>query len=365
MKIIELLSNNTFKFPYPKGNRDIIEILNQEFEVYLKLLKRIDNEDKFTNTIIDEFANIEGLCNGIISAIKCYLYGSPYKAYEKFNAGIANLTDFILSRIRGRIKYSEGIILYRIRSSNNKYLTQEEIFHIPFEQRGKIRNQRFSINGLPCLYLGSSIYLCWEELNRPSFENLYVSKFKLKRSPKILDLTFSINQAKQILTKPNKDNAYNEFLLFNIVDKIVIFPLIISCSIINKGNNDPFKEEYIIPQILIEWINNEIGVDAIRYYSVSLPDYDLDNYLYTNYVFPVKNSIRNIGYCDSLSKMFELTKPISWNFAKSISGRTKAPSEKQRFDFNIINQTRSYKHTEFGHMEQILDSMDLIELKTI
>ena len=58
MKIIDLLSNSTFQIPYPKGNKGIIEILNQEFEVYLNLIRKIENENKFTKIIIDDFTPI-------------------------------------------------------------------------------------------------------------------------------------------------------------------------------------------------------------------------------------------------------------------------------------------------------------------
>ena len=259
--------------------------------------------------------------------------------------------------IRERVKYPEGINLFRIRSSNSKYLSQRDIFHIPFEDRGKIRNQRFSINGFPCLYFGSSIYVCWEELNRPDFENLVISKFKLlTKRPKILDLTFSIHEAKSIITNFKKGDAYYEWLLFNIIDKIVLFPLIISCSIINKERADIFKEEYVIPQLLTEWVRNGNKINAIEYYSLSLPDYNLHRSLYTNYVFPVKRQ-KIKGHCSFLSSIFELTDPISWNFAKSLQANIKIDSSNSRFDFNILNQKISYKNTQFGQMEQRIESM--------
>ena len=59
---------------------------------------------------------------------------------------------------------------YRARDNNTGFLyTKEEMFHIPYELRHKVTNQRYSVSGLPCLYLGSSTYLCWEELERPDY----------------------------------------------------------------------------------------------------------------------------------------------------------------------------------------------------
>ena len=145
--------------------------------------------------------------------------------------------------------------------------------------------------------------------------------------------------------------------MFNIVEKIILFPLILSCSIINKENTDIFKEEYIIPQILLEWISNEKSIDAIQYLSLSLPDYNLSDHLYTNYVFPVKNLKEN-GYCDYLINRFDFTDPISWNFAKSIDGHTRTTSLSIKRDFNIMNKKRSYQYTEFGHMEELISLLE-------
>ena len=141
----------------------------------------------------------------MIKSVKKYNEGSPSQAYNAFSDGIALLEPYLYFRIRERVKYPENIYLFRVRASRNKYLSKKEIFHIPFEERGKVNNQRFSIDGFPCLYLGSSIYVCWEELNRPNFDNLFISKFKLKtKRPNILDLTFSVDQSKKIISNHKK-----------------------------------------------------------------------------------------------------------------------------------------------------------------
>ena len=357
MELIEIISNDVFRIPIKKGSLSIGRTLEKNFDIYLDLLKNLKNRDKFTNTINGQISDIEKLCNKILQALKSYLQGSPYKAYNAFSEGISNIEGFLYFRIRERMKYPEGISLFRIRASKNKYLSQGDIFHIPFESRGKIRNQRFSIDGFPCLYLGSSIYVCWEELNRPNFENLFISKFKLlTKRPNILDLTFQVDDMKETITNFIKDNDYYEWLLFNIVEKIIIFPLIISCSIINKESSDIFKEEYIIPQLLLEWVRDKHKINAIKYLSLSLPDYNLHHSLYTNYVFPAKRQ-KLKGCCSFLYSIFELTDPISWNFAKSLHVDSKIDSSDLNFNFNILNQKRSYKNTQFGQMEEIIGTM--------
>ncbi len=332
-----------------------------KFDRYIDLLAKLENDTKFTNIILLELPKIKQLCKGLLATITHYLHGKPHKAYSCFDESVSGLSDFIYNSIRNRIKYPEEISLFRIRESDSRYLLRENIFHVPFEYRGFVRNQRFSINGYPCLYFGSSIYVCWEELNRPSFENMFVSKFRLnKHSAKILDLTFPAAQDKRILMNTEGDDDFRDFHVFKAVFKLILFPLILSCSVIEKECKNLFKEEYIIPQILLEWVTDSHGIDAIKYASMSLPDYNLDQSLFTNYVFPAKQH-KNSGFCKHLIEMFELTEPISWNFAKSLNCPTQT-SLNSKFDFNILNHMRSYQHTEFGHMEQVLNSMSFSKI---
>lgn len=365
MKLIALLSNSVFQIPLKKGNVSTVRTLNKEFDIYLQLLEKLHNEDQFTDTIKKQFTDIEKLCNKIIHALKDCLQGSPHRAYNTFSEGISNLEGFLYFRITERLKYPQSINLFRIRSSKSKYLSRTDMFHVPFELRGKVGNQRFSISGSPCLYLGSSIYVCWEELNRADFESLFISKFRLlTKRPEILDLTFSVDEAKRSIEKFKEDDPFYEWLLFNTVEKIILFPLILSCSIINKESTDIFKEEYIIPQLLLEWINSRGKINAIEYLSSALPEYNLDYTLYRNYVFPAKRQ-KEKGYCSFLSSIFELTDPISWTFAQSIHEHANPTSNNSTFDFNILNQRRSYANTQFGNMERIINSMEFRKLESI
>ena len=362
MKLIELFTDKVFELPLKKGSASISATLKRKFSIYLELLRKLDKRDKYTRNIRDHKEDINNLCKKLLLAHKSYLQGSPYKAYEHFSDGMSKLEAFLLFRIREHVKYPDSYSLFRVRESKEKYLYPEDIFHIPFEQRHKVSNQRYSINGFPCLYLGSSIYVCWEELNRPDFGELYVSKFSIvTQHPKILDLTFSAKESQSFLKRFNKDNDFHEWQLNGIVDKVILFPLIMSCSVINKENNRVFKEEYIIPQLLLEWVRNKNVINGVEYFSLSLPEYNLDQRLYKNYVFPAKQQ-KVKGQCDFLSSIFELTDPISWDFVKTLDARAKIADSSTRFDFNILNQERSYTHTEFSEIEKILDSFPLKKL---
>ena len=59
----------------------------------------------------------------------------------------------------------ELINLYRMRISKET-LSKEKMFHVPFNMREKVSSARFSIPGFPCLYLGTSLEVCWNEIKR-------------------------------------------------------------------------------------------------------------------------------------------------------------------------------------------------------
>jgi len=79
---------------------------------------------------------------------------------------------------------------FRMRESFHK-LTKEDLFHIPFHRRHLTQSNRFSLPGIPCIYLSNSLYLCWEELGRPSNKRLYAARFEYNRNNvRLINLSF-------------------------------------------------------------------------------------------------------------------------------------------------------------------------------
>lgn len=163
------------------------------------------------------------------------------------------------------LKEVENRVFFRVRPSS-KYLTRKEIFHIPFNKRYLISNQRFSLTGLPLLYLGNSIPDLLEEIGSDSnkvINKLRVSSFEFKKDSekgielpsKIFDLRCNIRQS---LSDPREFTK--EAFFRNILSHI--------CSFRKRKEleNANFKEEYVVPQIL-SIILHEKEYDGICYYS--------------------------------------------------------------------------------------------------
>ena len=94
-----------------------------------------------------------------------------------------------------------------------------------------------------------------------------------------------------------------------------------------------------------------------------MPDYNLDNSLYKNYVFPAKRQ-KTKGHCSFLYSIFEMTDPITWNFAKSLGAPINIEPPNSSSDFNILDHKLSYKNTQFGQIEKIIGSMKFRKLHT-
>ena len=130
------------------------------FKDYLRANK--DELEAATGKTIKDLIDLVVTCQTVLgNIISSYLRGVHYIAVSSSQSFIRDIDTVILSK---------GARLYKARAAESNYrFSQNEMFHIPYEKRNKIGNQRFSVTGLPCLYLGSSSYICWEELGRVDF----------------------------------------------------------------------------------------------------------------------------------------------------------------------------------------------------
>ena len=200
-----------------------------------------------------------------------------------------------------------GELFYRMRCfEKRKGLSRKDLFHIPLNMRRKINTQRYSAPGYPCLYLGTSLYGCWEEMHRPNTESTLVSCFMNQRTLRVLDLRIPVFEE----FKNNKERY------------LVLFPFIISCGIPVRNPDDIYKPEYIIPQLILEWIidygsGNNRWLDGVYYTSVSKNNefYSLDHE-WDNLAIPVRNALTREDYCPELMNIFQCTAPTCYEYER-------------------------------------------------
>ena len=195
------------------------------------------------------------------------------------------------------------VLLYRGRvNEGSEDYTEDQMYHIPLNKRSIISTQRYSFPGLPCLYAGASVYTCWVELNRPSFEEFQVATLtNIVHSAKVLDLSR--------IPQRLKDMANETW--FDEDDYLRYWPLMALCSIKAK-ETDTFKPEYIFPQFLLEYIlknkSEHIGIKyaSIKVASISERQFQDDWHTYVNYVFPARSDSMTGGRCEFLAERFKI-----------------------------------------------------------
>lgn len=253
---------------------------------------------------------------------------------------------------------------YRMRKmENRKNVPYMEMFHIPFDKRGIISTQRYSFPGYPCLYLGESIYACWEELGRPLMGESMVSRFECERELRLVDI--------RTPSYTNWNDNPEKYLLF--------FPIIIACSFKVSNENDSFKPEYIIPQLIMEIIikynrnaQEDKYVHGVYYSSVNKnEDFKFGNEKLYNLAIPVIKPLptkRNSKYCEVLSTYFKLTSPTCAEFENGKSPLLPIFVEDTTLhigDYKTNDETQRYKNSTYGLIEERLKDKDFFPLQSI
>lgn len=309
---------------------------------------------------------LQKICDLIIQSLDQYLTGSAGKAYDKIEELFAttlfrnNITHLI--RDMSRYSPSQDITptLFRVRLSDQDIGTRESMFHIPFNQRELVRNQRYSIAGLPCLYLGTSLYVCWQEMSKPDLNRLYLSRYKMAsfesaKSVKFLNFAYSLETLRHNseIEKLFKEDGNSASL--NIA-YLVFFPLLLASSYNRAHSNASFHAEFIIPNLLLQWINKEKSqVKGISYFSTKTKQLRHHG-IGINFVFPPDLvAPQSDGYCSFLKENFQLSKAISWQLLDAIKENKLSNSSNPQFaDDMEAGFVKNYKHTKFHEAENKL-----------
>ncbi|MGE8206037.1 hypothetical protein ACQKP0_15955 [Heyndrickxia sp. NPDC080065] len=352
-----ILYNESINLPKNRTDDNFIGFIKAIFDEYIVLL----SASEITQPLLSE---INTLTSGILSVYEEYFKGFPHKAYHNLDHVLGNIKTRLERFGTQPMEHSDNNF-YRIRTGSNHAYTMGELFHIPFEKREMVNSQRYSIPGFPSLYLGNSVMVCWEEMGRPDLLKTQAVRLSTeKRKFSYIDLGYPPHIYNSILRDILfQKKKVSEDLLHQTHDYLVCWPLIAACSIHVKNKEAPFKPEYIIPQLLLQWVRNSNQFDCIRYFSVHT-ETNLDNhFLSFNYVFPVKSSNEK-GYCKELIKLFKMTEPISTQYMFTIIG----DSEKELIRNQCFNKDAKlylglrhdapsflYRNTDFALIEGFLN----------
>jgi len=307
-EIIEVLTRqNTFEYPMESLNVGYLGTLEQRLNEYVERLDALP-DNSISADVKASIGGIRTLNNRILEIIKAYLSGKTEDAYRYFGSLFGEMRPQLEALTEE--KETENEILYRVRAS--EVTEKEGIFHIPFSKRYLVSTMRYSIAGVPCLYFGNTIYACWLEMGKPDLNKLHISKFKNAIPIKILNFAITFKTLNGI--PAFRENGYNPYDKETIKSFLQLYPLILACSFKKKEDNANFHVEYVIPNMLLQWISGKKAhVDGIKYFSTKM---NHDNYdsIGANIVFPPKENKDSMeGFCPKLERTFKFTAPISWH----------------------------------------------------
>lgn len=307
---------NSFIREFNESLTEICDDHNNENNIkIINILKEVDIKyiDRFFKTLIDVY----------ISWINADLWTS----IQEFE-GL--LKDY---NILDQYENIDDLVLFRGRRSKS-FISHWDMFHIPFNKRFHIGNQRYSLVGQPLLYLATSPYCVYRELE--SSEDLRISSFRFK--DKCSMKIFNNSNLFYKYIKNDKDESaisltdrmivdnVNELEGKDIVQKFFLLILASVCSFQRREElkGTSFCEEYVLPQILAQIVkNNEF--DGVMYTSTKsyYDKFVVGNELLTNLIYKNiclftnydKSNVKDVTYVydKKLYEKFILSAPIAFD----------------------------------------------------
>ncbi|MCD8435968.1 hypothetical protein LNJ03_11760 [Tenacibaculum dicentrarchi] len=362
-EVIEVFKKDNPILEIPIDNKEgnftkiLYSKLNEYEEFFEKKIVPLTLEKKiiFNGIKISDVLNkIKTLNTGLKDSIDEYLNG---KLYEANNVFFKTLNEVNYEKVKLEREIPNGNLFFRARPKSETQFKKEELFHIPFERRTIVSTNRYSIPGIPALYLGDNSYTCWEEFERPHFKDLSFSVFENERALNIIQILRLNDMLKEI-----EQNITPTFISFEILKFFIYFPLSIACTIKVYDRKGNFKPEYIIPQMLLEYVVRNEKIDGIKFPSTKINYANLENLKAYNYIFPIREN-QDSGYCPVLKSTFTLTEPTSLNLEELLDN----PIYKKTYIYTqkelavkpekitlIKGEKREYYNTSFGKLDTIL-----------
>ena len=268
----------------------------------------------------------------LIEIYTFWISGEAYSAIEKLNKILKS--NNLLKKEDFNIR---EYLFFRGRKNVSNILNKYDMFHIPYDKRYLVGNQRFSLSGFPLLYLSLSLSGIRLELDidEKKLDEYSISCFHFNNRAKIysLDNPFRIYyQTQKIIKEPSiSKKDLEENLLKLVLTSACLFEKRNSHKLQEKKGINIFYEEYILPQALTQVLKlnkyNGIFYPSTKIFNTLEEDlFNINNFNMA--YFPIYNSQRH--YDAELFKSLDISVPI--NFSEEIFRNIR-----ENFDFNFLN----------------------------
>ena len=351
MDINEFHAGITERLPVIRQTDDFRHDLRKALEEYAECVRQLDPacfpDEKIKNTVLGKIGRFT---ERIVTVVNLYYDGRRADALHMFREQM-DCSDELWNSIGiHKVKEKSGdapTYWFRARLFDDKREhTFHDMFHIPLNKREIVKTQRYSAPGYPCLYLGNTVYSCWEEMHRPHFDDQMFSGFRVRTDFDLYDLRI-----------PKRE----EFGMAYLEKTSVRLPLIIACMMKVKDTDAPFKPEYIVPQLLIEtiicknrerWVRNMGPCEmtwGVIYTSTHISsDFPFGAEFLENIALPVIESDRKMNYCQILASLFDISDPLCYEY----EALKENDSRQYWGDIQPTDRTRKqYEESKMGYLE--------------
>jgi hypothetical protein len=351
----------------------IVDIFDKDFVLSCSTDEQIEIDREYSEQISKIVRNrkieLIQFLNDIIESYSDYISGSHINAYQKIEKILNNID---IKNQRHDHNKSNKIIFFRSRKNKeDNDFRKEEFYHIPFTKLNKVENNRYSSTGHPFLYLGRSLINIEKELNIDSFENYSFSCFLLKDWTSFKYFRF-INTFDHRFKDLSSDATALDFEEneLDTLKAIYRFLLIQFCSF-PVNSKEPFHEEYVLPQLLVEYLKKH-DFNGILYSSTK--DYDFSknsDFKYNLVLFTKYSGAEEEKHDHSILEKFIITEPIKYNKSKvttirdltsDINTLVKQNCLNTLYDLNqyplnmgdLLYNTKPYMESDLGQFQNYL-----------
>lgn len=275
-ELLELLERH--RCHLRRGSLSMADFLEKDFDSYIQDVRQsvmIDDNllvgSEMCNKVETRIDEIADNAAQIIKVLKLYDNGEIVKAsnrvFEVFNI----MKPYLMVRYSGAAQTWCYYRIRRIDERNPFPIERKELFHIPHNENYLVGTERYSMPGHPCLYLASQPELAWYESESPT--TFAIAKFLIPHDEenclKFIDFSEKLMPLKHSFICWFQSGEDKEDVEEYLLKYIYTYPLRAACSVIVEHPDGKFIEEYIIPQLLLQWVRNDKDFDGIRYESCS------------------------------------------------------------------------------------------------
>lgn len=341
IKIEDFLRNTSLPKRYFDVNFDISDKYKEEVDSFLKLLKLIDGnefetekQEKIKQTMKKIIGTVEKNFEVVSNIFKYHDGANPKGAQEELDdimeklsndLFIATIDDWVWlpsnnGVVRTQLRITPRSQFYRVRGVEDEtsYIQNNpnELFHIPLTKKAFSNNERFSIAGFPSLYLSSMLPLAWQECGYPA--KYYFSEFQYEKLCGDLKRDWDKELKFLALYSPEEIFAWGISIKYTHFDMwlevvsryIKQYPLILACAFVNHSGRVSYKQEYIVPQMLMQWVQrNSDKVQGISYFTCVDISMLQSQWCAYNVVIPAQAPYDDKKYSVKLKEDFCWSKP--------------------------------------------------------